>query len=194
MKVPDPPKDLTNGFNTTDTNIQFEWSPGESDGGADITEYTVFYDISGFDRYRTLEEIDNFQNIFETKDLFPLIGLNQISFKVSAKNEVGLSQQSEPIHYEKKLNEETGETSFIVRESEVKDDDPDNPVDSQETSDEHNLIIIIGSVVGGLLVLIVVISIICWFNKNKKDGVGNGDSDSGNSEPDSPDDPNENDD
>jgi len=55
---------------------------------------------------------------FETAELFPLIGLDQISFKVSAKNEVGLSQQSEPIHYVKDTNEETGESSFRVKAEE----------------------------------------------------------------------------
>jgi len=55
LKVPDPPKDLSNNNEKTNgTNIEFNWFDGVSDGGTKITAYTVFYDISGFDRYRTL--------------------------------------------------------------------------------------------------------------------------------------------
>jgi len=62
---------------------------------------------------------------FETAELFPLIGLDQISFKVSAENEVGLSQQSEPIHYVKVTNEETGMSSFIVKAEEKEEEEPE---------------------------------------------------------------------
>jgi len=55
LKVPDPPKELSNNVDRTNgTNIEFRWIDGDSDGGTNITAYTVFYDISGFDRYRTL--------------------------------------------------------------------------------------------------------------------------------------------
>ena len=136
LKVPDPPKDLSNNNEKTNgTNIEFNWFDGDSNGGTDITAYTVFYDISGFDRYRALKEIDIDDDTFKTPGLteltlrfdtaeqFPLIGLDQISFKVSAKNEVGLSQQSEPIHYVKITNEETGMSSFIVKAEEKEEEE-----------------------------------------------------------------------
>lgn len=105
MKVPDPPQELTRLDTTSINNIEFTWQTGGSDGGTVIEEYTIFYDISGLDRYRTLRT-DKFEDkTFSTTTLFPLTGLNQISFKVSAKNAVGISSQSAPIHFLRKWDQ-----------------------------------------------------------------------------------------
>ena len=114
MIVPDAPVNIENTNGTTGDKIRLTWKDGESNGGSNITGYTVFYDISGLDRYKTLSMIGNESKIFDTKELFPLTGLSQISFKIAAKNEVGLSLQSEPIHYVG-IQQVGGEYKFMTK-------------------------------------------------------------------------------
>jgi hypothetical protein len=60
--VPDAPISLANDPTvTTDTVIRFTWTPGVSDGGSSVIDYSVYYD-QGTDNYIEIESnsVDEF--------------------------------------------------------------------------------------------------------------------------------------
>jgi len=169
--VPDVPTNLQDKESDGE-KIIFTWDPVISDGGTEVLEYTVFYDISGVDRYRVLSDVAGTE--FSSDGLFPLRGLNQISFKVAAKNKIGLSKQSKPIYYYRYVADiETGEERFKVNTDLTEQDQLELAVDGDKTADttadepSFKLLIIIA--VAGTLVTVpaLVTAYICYRRSQK---------------------------
>ena len=92
--VPDAPVSLTNDPTvTTDTQIRFTWSDGASDGGNSVIDYAVYYD-QGTDSFMLLDGAVTDQFYLTTVTLTPG---TTYKFKVTARNEVGSSLDSEVV-------------------------------------------------------------------------------------------------
>ena len=92
--VPDAPVSLTNDPTvTTDTQIRFTWSAGASDGGNAVIDYAVYYD-QGTDSFVLLDGAVTDQFYLTT---VTLTAGTTYKFKVTARNEVGSSLDSEVV-------------------------------------------------------------------------------------------------
>ena len=92
--MPDAPVSLTNDPTvTTDTQIRFTWSAGASDGGNAVIDYAVYYD-QGSDSFVLLDGAVTDQFYLTT---VTLTAGTTYKFKVTARNEVGSSLDSEVV-------------------------------------------------------------------------------------------------
>ena len=92
--MPDAPVSLTNDPTvTTDTQIRFTWSDGASDGGNAVIDYAVYYD-QGTDSFVLLDGGVTDQFYLTT---VTLTAGTTYKFKVTARNEVGISVESEVV-------------------------------------------------------------------------------------------------
>jgi hypothetical protein len=90
--VPDAPTSLTTDAATTDnTQIRFTWADGASDGGATIIDYSVYYD-QGSDEFILLDGSVTDQFYLT---IVSLTAGEFYKFKVTARNSVGTSSESE---------------------------------------------------------------------------------------------------
>ena len=92
--MPDAPVSLTNDPTvTTDTQIRFTWSDGASNGGNAVIDYAVYYD-QGSDSFVLLDGAVTDQFYLTT---VTLTAGTTYKFKVTARNEVGSSLDSEVV-------------------------------------------------------------------------------------------------
>lgn len=92
--VPDAPINLQNDPVTTDAfKIKFTWQEGVSNGGMPVIDFDIYYD-KGTSSWELLEEAVSDLFYTTTVALTPDV---IYSFKVTARNSVGDSLQSEPV-------------------------------------------------------------------------------------------------
>lgn len=92
--VPDAPVSLLNLAEVTDaTRIGISWSDGPENGGTEVIDYKVVYDQSTGQWIELEQGLDT--ATYTTA--VPLVEGSTYSFKVLARNSVGLSSESLPI-------------------------------------------------------------------------------------------------
>lgn len=92
--MPDAPVALTDNVDQTSaTQISFSWSDGESDGGAAVLDYRIYYD-------QTTDTWIELVPVLTDQTYTTVMQLSEghtYSFKVQARNWVGYGDFSEPI-------------------------------------------------------------------------------------------------
>lgn len=92
--MPDAPINLTRDEDVTDADvIRFTWTEGLSDGGTPVIDYDVYWDQSTGNWELLLADVPvtNYQTDF------PITTNVVYSFKLTARNTVGVGLESEPI-------------------------------------------------------------------------------------------------